>query len=299
MTSKNILSKFFTTDDGVQLHYLESSPKTSNQRLLVLLPGWSQTSQQFQPQVHYFATQQRGYHVVALDPRGHGDSDKPEHGYQLSRMAQDLLNLLDHLAKVSKGAEAITLLGHSASCAVIWTFMELFGQDRIHSLILIDQMAAGFRRPGWTDEECKLYGARRTKEELFSFIHSLEVGPNVEEVNRTFLKGMFLDNFSDEQFNHIFAESQKFPRPYAAEMIRDVLSGDFRDIIPTIKVPTLCVGGAESRFRDAITWIASQIPQAELRVLPGSHFMFVENPDVFNKAVDKFLAQEKLQTSQS
>jgi non-heme chloroperoxidase len=42
-----------------------------------------------------------------------------------------------------------------------------------------------------------------------------------------------------------------------------------------------------------ITWIASQIPGARLRIFTreegGSHFMFLENPDLFTAVLRDFL----------
>jgi hypothetical protein len=40
--------------------------------------------------------QPKTHRVIALDPRGHGKSDKPTAGYRLLRLAKDLLNLMDH-----------------------------------------------------------------------------------------------------------------------------------------------------------------------------------------------------------
>jgi pimeloyl-ACP methyl ester carboxylesterase len=66
------------TSDGVQLHYLESGSGLP----LVLVPGWSQTAAMFQRQLDGLAGDCR---VLALDMRGHGESEKPEHGYRFFR----------------------------------------------------------------------------------------------------------------------------------------------------------------------------------------------------------------------
>ncbi|WP_342018551.1 alpha/beta fold hydrolase [Methyloceanibacter superfactus] len=47
-----------------------------------MIPGWSQTAAQFKHQLEGLGDR---YHVIALDMRGHGDSDKPSHGYRISR----------------------------------------------------------------------------------------------------------------------------------------------------------------------------------------------------------------------
>jgi len=85
--------KIFTTNDGVDLHYLEQGHIHEN--LLILIPDWTFSAAQFQAQMA--ALFSPTHRVVALDPRGHGESHVPDSGFHVSRMARDLNNLLDHL----------------------------------------------------------------------------------------------------------------------------------------------------------------------------------------------------------
>jgi non-heme chloroperoxidase len=82
-----IASKYFRTNDGVQLHYLEAGAG----KPLVLVHGISQTAEQFK-----FPIQGLGdhYRVIALDLRGHGESEKPNFGLKIHRLAQDLREAL-------------------------------------------------------------------------------------------------------------------------------------------------------------------------------------------------------------
>ena len=66
-------SDFFTTSDGVRLHYLEAGSGPA----IIFQPGWTMPAEIWRSQIDYFA---RNYHVVALDPRSQGDSDKPTDG---------------------------------------------------------------------------------------------------------------------------------------------------------------------------------------------------------------------------
>jgi non-heme chloroperoxidase len=76
-----------TTSDGVTLRYLEAGSGAP----LVMVPGWSQTATQFKHQLERLSDR---YGVIALDMRGHGESDKPDHGYRISRFAKDLHDAL-------------------------------------------------------------------------------------------------------------------------------------------------------------------------------------------------------------
>jgi hypothetical protein len=82
----------------------------------------------------------------SLTPSRVVKSDRPAHGYRVSRLARDCLELLDHL-----GLEDAVLLGHSAGCVVLWSFLDLFGQDRVRGLVLCDRPIAFIKRPEWTE----------------------------------------------------------------------------------------------------------------------------------------------------
>ena len=83
----NVSRKLVTTSDGVRLSLLESG----HGRPLVLLPGWSQSAAMFRYQLEGLAEH---YRVIALDWRGHGESEKVDFGYRLSRFAMDLQDVL-------------------------------------------------------------------------------------------------------------------------------------------------------------------------------------------------------------
>lgn len=69
--------------DGTVIRHLEAGAGQP----LVLLPGWSQTSQTFAGQLR---TLSQSWRVVAVDHRGHGESSTPDVGYHLHRLAADL-----------------------------------------------------------------------------------------------------------------------------------------------------------------------------------------------------------------
>jgi pimeloyl-ACP methyl ester carboxylesterase len=72
-----------TTNDGIVLRYEESG----SGKPLVCIPGWSQTAAQFKHQLSGLSDR---YRVIAVDMRGHGESDKPDNGYTIQRLAKDV-----------------------------------------------------------------------------------------------------------------------------------------------------------------------------------------------------------------
>jgi len=98
-----------TTNDGVTLRYEEAG----SGKPLVCIPGWSQTAAQFKHQLTGLSDR---YRVIAVDMRGHGESDKPDNGYTIQRLAKDVQDLL-----VARNLTDVTLMGHSMGSSVIWS----------------------------------------------------------------------------------------------------------------------------------------------------------------------------------
>jgi pimeloyl-ACP methyl ester carboxylesterase len=107
---------------------------------------------------------------------------------------------------------------------------------------------------------------------------------------------MFTESFSEADLLQVIQESLKFPRPYAAELLLSVSAADYRDLLPRISLPTLCIGGAASHLGpEVMPWIAEQIPRGQVEMIAadagGSHFMYLENPEAFNSVVQDFVNQ--------
>jgi non-heme chloroperoxidase len=167
-------SEHFTASDGVELHYLDQGTGQA----IVLPPGWTQPASGSAAQLEGLSF---GFRCLALDLRGHGESERPAHGYRVSRPARDCLDLLDYV-----GLNDAALLGHSAGCTVIWGFIDVFGQDRIRALVLCDEMLAFIKRPEWSEAECRRYGAVVGADEALSIAATL-AGPDGESMLRRFL----------------------------------------------------------------------------------------------------------------
>ena len=70
---------------------------------------------------------------------------------------------------------------------------------------------------------------------------------------------------------------------------------DWRDVLPRIDIPCLVISGDDSlNNASGIAWTATQIPGAKSRTFTseerGSHFMFWENPGLFNSVIEDFVS---------
>ena len=135
------------TSDGVRLNVLEAG----RGRPLVLIPGWSQTAAQFRHQLEGLSNR---YRVIAIDMRGHGDSDKPAHGYRIQRFAKDVRDALHGL-----DVQDATILGHSMGCSVLWCYVDLFGAERVSRFVFCDEPPMLTSNPAWTAQQLEDSGA--------------------------------------------------------------------------------------------------------------------------------------------
>jgi non-heme chloroperoxidase len=270
-----------TTSDGVSLYYLEAG----SGKPILMIPGWSQTAEQFRHQLEGLSDR---YRVIAVDLRGHGESDKPDHGYKISRLAKDVRDMIEAL-----DLQEVNILGHSMGSSVIWNYYDLYGPDRLSKLLLIDQMPMITSNPAWSEQEKVASGAIFTPQSLYETINAL-AGPNGVETTRGFIGNMATKSIPEADKEWIIERNLRMPRQHAATLLYNHATQDWRDLIPRLDLPTLVVGGRVSvvpwRSQE---WVAEQVPGSRLEIFEeeegGNHFMFIEGHQKFNDIVADFV----------
>jgi pimeloyl-ACP methyl ester carboxylesterase len=123
----------FFSSGGVRIAYIDKMPEAGAGDPVVLLHGFASTHRVNWIDTSWVSTLNRaGYRVIALDHRGHGQSDKlyePE-AYDPEVMAKDVIALLDHLHLAKAD-----LIGYSMG-ARIAAMAALHFPDRVRSVIL-------------------------------------------------------------------------------------------------------------------------------------------------------------------
>ena len=89
------------------------------------MPAWI-----WQKQIDEFS---KNYHVIAVDPRSQGESDKPTYGHLPETRARDYKELVDHL-----GLKQPVLVGWSMACGELVKYAEQFGTDNVGGFVLVD-----------------------------------------------------------------------------------------------------------------------------------------------------------------
>jgi pimeloyl-ACP methyl ester carboxylesterase len=110
---------------------------------LILLHEWAGAIGAFDRLVPHLPPRLR---VLAFDQRGHGDSDRPEHGYALRDFADDVVAFMDAL-----DVATAVLLGASSGGYVAQQ-VALDHPERVSGLVLVGAPRSLHRRPPFADE---------------------------------------------------------------------------------------------------------------------------------------------------
>lgn len=109
-----VTSNFLPSPKGA-FHYLTAGPTTGP--LMILIHGWPGLALTWRPQILHFAS--LGYHVVAMDTLGYGQSPAPQGDaslYSCESLVADQLLLLAHLNRPSA-----IWVGHDWGCGPLWS----------------------------------------------------------------------------------------------------------------------------------------------------------------------------------
>jgi non-heme chloroperoxidase len=272
----------FVTSDGVQLSYI----RQGSGRPIVLLHGWSQCAEEFKHQIGPLSAQ---YDVIAVDQRSHGESQKVSYGLKISRLAKDLYELLTKLE-----LNEVALLGHSMGSSVIWCYIDLFGPERLSKIILVDQSPFLTSDPNWTQQELEDSGAIFTPQQVFNIVAALR-SKEAENVTRQGIDGIVTKHATPEMKEWLVQCTLKMPRHLAGTLAYNHWQMDWRDLIPRIDLPTLIISGRASAAAPwkSQEWVHRQIKGSQFEVFEeaegGQHFMFIENPEKFNRMIMTYL----------
>lgn len=269
---------YATTDDGVKLYYEE----TGSGEPILFIHEFAGDYHSWEPQVRHFS---RAFRCIPYNARGYPPSDVPEDpsAYSQDRARLDALAVLDHL-----GIERAHVVGLSMGGFATLHF-GLHHPDRARSLVV-----AGC---GYGAERDRREQFRRETEATASFIESASVaafadryaeGPTRVQFQNKDPRGWaeFREQLADHSLrgsaNTMRGVQSKRPSIY-----------DLEERMRALRVPTLVLTGDEDEpCLTPNVFMKRTIPAAALVTLPNSgHTVNLEEPFLFNQAVDWFLGQ--------
>ena len=247
------------TVDGVKLVYDDAGAGAPP---LLFVHGWAGNRTNFDPQMAHFAATHR---VVAVDRRGHGESDAPEQEYTVEGASDDLAALCREL-----GLDRAIVVQHSYDRLGI--DFAARAPELVRALVIID---------GPT-----LAGAEWDAAAL-GFLQALQSDQWQAAIRGYADQAVFPPGMPEAAKEQAMAELLATPRHVLVSTWRHFLAYDTEAALGQIRYPLLHISGAFPHDYDRMRALCPQLEVAD--VAGRGHFIQLTAPDYVNAILDAFV----------
>ncbi len=254
-------SGYFTTSDGVRLHYLEAGSGPA----IVFVPGWTNPAWIWEPQIRHFS---KKYRVVALDPRSQGESEQVTEGHYPERRAQDVKELIEQLQLAP-----VVVVGFSMGVTEVLSYVDQFGTDLLSGVVLVDDRIGS---------EVNI----QELNEFFGFVKQLNM--NRRQWIEQFLPVAFKKPQPEAYLKRITAASLKVPTNTAIALLAGYWGRDWRPVLEKLDKPVLYT--ITKPLESQGEMLKAKLPSARVELFPeAGHVLFVDETDRFNAILEDFV----------
>lgn len=287
----------FTVSDGAILYYYYQPAKIEKKRTLLCIPGWAASPDSFSPIISTNSILNNYYDIYILTMRGYNLQPQIS-GNNVPRYSADVKEFIE-----SKNLTDITTMTHSMGCSVIWDFIGLYSEKYFKNYLLIDQGPVIYKNPRNTEEENLKLGSTFDSAQLFEYTNTLiydskEAG---DALKIEFAKTMFTPEFVLTRpaiMQDIYEGTINYYNITSGQVLfNTVCLNQINDVLNAgINNPALLIGGIYSVVPyQSIIYQTKYYKEYELHIFDrpqgGSHFMFVENPELMNEYINTFLGK--------
>lgn len=295
--------------------------------LVLLLHGFPEIWYSWRHQLNYLA--QQGYHAVAPDLRGYGDSDCPlnPESYTAFHLVGDLIGLLDHF-----GEHQAFVVGHDWGAMVGW-YLSLFRPDRVKGFVALsvpyfprspimkpveaiiqkfgDRQihVSQFQKPGRAERAFARYDCLTVMKKFLLTKAELLTAPEGMELVDFLPTPSVLPSWISEEELQIFADKFQesgFTGPlnyYRALDLTWELLAPWQDA--KITVPTKFITGDKdigfvsggTREYAQGEMFKSLVPDLEVAIIEGHHFINQEQAQEVSAEILSFIRKQSLQSN--
>lgn len=269
LQAQTAVHEAYVTVPGARIFYRDTG---GNGTPVILLHAATGSSRVWDYQIPAFVA--AGYRVIAFDRRGWGrteiDSAAPQHPLEIGTAAGDLLALLGQLH-----LDRAHVIGTAAGGFVAIDFALSYPQ-RLRSLVVANSIGA-------VQDADYVELGRRIRPPEFA-----KLPPDFRELGPSYRAG---NPAGTERWVQLEKMSRP-PGPLAPpQPLRNLITFA---MLETIQAPTLLLTGDADLYAPPpiLPLFAARIKGSETLVIPeAGHSAYWEQPDVFNRAVLKFLAK--------
>ena len=252
----------FIRREGLSLYYEREG---SGDPPIVFVHGWCCDHTAFQPQIEHFREK---HTVVAMNLRGCGRSDRPDSGYDIPTLADDVAGLCLQL-QLSKPV----IVGHSLGGMIAVEVAARY-PSLPHAIVAVD--------PG------PLAPLPHVPQFFETFATNLE-GPDGDSVRRLYIQALFHPSSPSEWRDTMVGTVCDVPAKIAAAMIRGVASWKGTGALLQCRTPLLVLLSKTGTSNDPSRLLPLK-PDIHIGVTVGaSHFMQFDVADQVNLMIEKFL----------
>ena len=259
-TVPDVKDGYFTTSDGVRLHYLEAG----NGPPIVFVPGWTNPAWIWERQIDHFS---KSFHVVALDPRSQGESEQVTEGLYAERRSQDIKELMEHLQ-----LPPAVLVGFSMGVPEVLSYVDQFGTDKLRGVVLVD---------GRIGSELNIQQIK----EFFGVIKQYNM--NRQQWLDQFRPLAFKKPQPEAYMERIRAAALKVPTSTALALLAAYQGRDWRPVLEKLDKPVLYTITKPKESQGKM--LKSKLPSARVELFPeAGHVLFADEPERFNAILEEF-----------
>lgn len=288
---------FFTTLDGAKIYYEDQGTG----KPVMLIHGLTANHSHFRKQIPAVS---RHCRVIACDLRGHGDSDRPEEGLTVPRLARDVSELIAFL-----DLKEVTLAGWSLGGHVVFEYIRQFGCRMLHKIAIVDMAPKLLKADGWS------FGLRGLNGAFGDFTHEdnllimSRMCENWEQYSVLLIPRLF--NRSDidrginifeapdypwrDELGWLLEESRRNSPHVILFLWISMMMQDYRAQLAEITVPCLLAWGRESNYYGEETYTFMEkalVRSPEVRSVPFGncgHALHIQDPARFNSVLIDFI----------
>jgi pimeloyl-ACP methyl ester carboxylesterase len=266
------MEKFVSLSTGVQVEYVEQGPADGVP--VVFLHGVTDSWHSFEGVFRHLPPT---VHAFAISQRGHGDSSRPDSGYLMTDMSDDLKAFMDAV-----GLPRVIIVGHSMGASVTQRFV-IDHPARAAGMVLMGAFSTLYRDPTLTE------------------FYQSAIAPLADPIPQSFAREWQLSTLAQDVppdvLDTVVSETMKVPARVWREAFQGFLSTpDFTSELTRVSIPSLLVWGD----RDAYALRAAQdrllvvLPRVRFITYEGAgHGFHWENPARFVKDLATFVGDIK------
>ena len=264
-----------TLPDGIVMAYIDRGTPTGPP--VVLIHGYTDNARDWVPLLPYLS---KGFRLILVDIRGHGQSSKPECCYTRLDFAYDIKLLMDAL-----GVEKADIVGHSLGSIIAQTFAEYWPERTAHVVLI---SSTGGLKPG----------SARTAPR-FDFAADIRKLEEPIEADSPFMLAWW-DSPTPVDPEFIRRERQDaagIPLRVWLAVLDQSLSAetayvDLQRTLPRLRAPTLLIWGSNDPIMEEPVRrsLRRALPTAEVKIFQGlGHNPFWEDPRGVADVINAFL----------